>query len=115
MNLQQCRQLFQELATGSPFEKEKAKKRLRHLPLNGYTKTVLLCEAPYFNDVEIMETVLQKLTNSSLTDRELKRLDRALEHWARKDPRAFTRFSPHLEKIRSKAVLSDSQPFERRK
>ncbi|HHH84628.1 MAG TPA: hypothetical protein ENL15_01590 [Firmicutes bacterium] len=102
MNPQHCRQLIQKMATGSPSEKEKAREKFRQFPLTGYTKTLLLCEAPYFNDADLMKAVLEKLSCCPLTQRDHVRLKRALHHWSQTEPRAFKGFSRYLEAIRKK-------------
>ena len=102
MNPQHCRQLIHKMATGTPSEKEKARDRFRQLPVTGYTKTLLLCEAPYFNDKALMEAALEKLSSCTLTVRDHVRLERALHHWSQTEPRALKGFSRYLNVIRRK-------------
>jgi hypothetical protein len=90
------------MATGTPSEKEKARDRFRQLPVTGYTKTLLLCEAPYFNDKALMEAALEKLSSCTLTVRDHVRLERALHHWSQTEPRALKGFSRYLNVIRRK-------------
>ena len=92
MNPQQYRSLLQCLAEGSEAEKKRAREGLQRLRVNGYIKTMLLCEAPYLNNKEVMEAVFHKLPDITLTPRDQIRWQRAVNHWKKRDPEWVSRF-----------------------